>query len=309
MVKKIPGSNSMLSLLSIAALVAGSLSIGLFNGVEAKEMSYDEALRALQKTKQHSKAAERWGEKRTVPVPKGEDPNQLIKKELLQVPGVEGIKGAVTPKKVNPIKVKVPAGQEAPIPVPVSKTPETKAPQKQAEKKQAGGWDWLSSNDTAKKAPQAPVPQTTQAKPVGSQVPISQQTGMHGVGKSSLQTTYEAPVVEKPAPKKVVTTPAPQKVEELNLTPNTKKAAVPAVVKQPVVNVSRESATELYNRAVKAHLSGKLSEAIADYSSALRKDPKLANAHCNLGQIYNQQHHFDMAIGEFRKALAINSER
>ena len=318
MVKIFP-SNSVFKILSVAVLFAGSLSIANVDSVQAKELSYDEALRALQKTKEHSQAAQRWGEKRTLSVPAGQDPNQLIQKELLHVPGVVGIDGPTTPKNVNPIQVKVPLSKNSqPLaPTPVSTNP---PPQAQNNNQQAGGWDWVSSNDTAgrnKSAPQAQAPVPTQntqvSQPTAISTPMAKQTGFHEVGKSSMQTTYEAPVVEKPAPKKTVAKPAIQTTSDdlLGITSSNTSGneSAPQAAEQatsPVASEPRESAAELYNRAVKAHLSGKLSEAIADYSSALRKDPNLANAHCNLGQIYNQQHHFDMAIAEFRKALALN---
>lgn len=63
---------------------------------------------------------------------------------------------------------------------------------------------------------------------------------------------------------------------------------------------------KLYNSAVRNHLSGKLAEAINDYKGALAANPSLAEAHSNLGLIYNQQHNYAGALGEFHKALAIN---
>lgn len=63
---------------------------------------------------------------------------------------------------------------------------------------------------------------------------------------------------------------------------------------------------KLYNSAVRNHLSGKLMEAINDYKGALAANPSLAEAHSNLGLIYNQQHNYAGALGEFHKALAIN---
>jgi Flp pilus assembly protein TadD len=63
---------------------------------------------------------------------------------------------------------------------------------------------------------------------------------------------------------------------------------------------------KLYNSAVRNHLSGKLPEAINDYKGALAANPSLAEAHSNLGLIYNQQHDYAGALSEFHKALAIN---
>lgn len=67
-----------------------------------------------------------------------------------------------------------------------------------------------------------------------------------------------------------------------------------------------QAALALYNAAVKAHLQGKLQEAITDYKGALAANPSLSEAYSNLGLIYNQQHNYGQAIAEFRKALAIN---
>lgn len=63
-----------------------------------------------------------------------------------------------------------------------------------------------------------------------------------------------------------------------------------------------------YNVAVQLHLSGKLSDAIAVYKEALEINGGLAEAHSNLGLIYNQQHNYAQALAEFRKALAINAK-
>ena len=72
-----------------------------------------------------------------------------------------------------------------------------------------------------------------------------------------------------------------------------------------VVNVKMES-VKRYNKAVQLHLSGKLTDAIAAYKDALAVNKQLAEAHSNLGLIFNQQHNYAQALAEFRKALAIN---
>ncbi len=74
-----------------------------------------------------------------------------------------------------------------------------------------------------------------------------------------------------------------------------------------VVNTKIESVRR-YNKAVQLHLSGKLSEAITAYKEALETNGNLAEAHSNLGLIYNQQHNYAQALAEFRKALAINAK-
>lgn len=72
-----------------------------------------------------------------------------------------------------------------------------------------------------------------------------------------------------------------------------------------IVNAKLES-VKRYNKAVQLHLSGKLSDAIGAYKDALEVNPNLAEAHSNLGLIFNQQHNYAQALSEFRKALAIN---
>jgi tetratricopeptide (TPR) repeat protein len=69
---------------------------------------------------------------------------------------------------------------------------------------------------------------------------------------------------------------------------------------------SKAEAKAAYNKAVQAHLSNKLPEAISEYQNALTLNPEFSQAHCNLGLIFNQQHNYAKALSEFRKALAIN---
>jgi tetratricopeptide (TPR) repeat protein len=82
-------------------------------------------------------------------------------------------------------------------------------------------------------------------------------------------------------------------------------APAPTAVPEPSVD-SAKAALALYNSAVKAHLNGNLPKAIQDYKGAVAANPELAEAHSNLGLIYNQQHQYAQAVTEFRKALAIN---
>ena len=67
-----------------------------------------------------------------------------------------------------------------------------------------------------------------------------------------------------------------------------------------------DDAVDHYNAAVRAHLSGKLTEAITEYQAAIEADEKIGEAYSNLGLIYNQLHKYDQAMVEFHKALAIN---
>lgn len=77
-------------------------------------------------------------------------------------------------------------------------------------------------------------------------------------------------------------------------------------VEATVANGGKQEAVKLYNKAVQLHLSGKLPDAIGVYKEALQADSGLAEAHSNLGLIFNQQHNYAEALTEFRKALAIN---
>jgi Tfp pilus assembly protein PilF len=61
-----------------------------------------------------------------------------------------------------------------------------------------------------------------------------------------------------------------------------------------------------YNEAVRFHIAGKLPEAIAEYHAAIAGNPRMEEAHSNLGLIFNQQNKYDQAMSEFHKALAIN---
>ncbi|CAN5521180.1 hypothetical protein BH10CYA1_BH10CYA1_31800 [soil metagenome] len=116
-----------------------------------------------------------------------------------------------------------------------------------------------------------------------------------------------APVVQL---REVDTTPVPTE-SPLTLPTEAPKAVVPAPVVEEAPEPQAEAAgpaksLKLYNSAVRNHLSGKLMEAINDYKGALAANPSLAEAHSNLGLIYNQQHNYAGALGEFHKALAIN---
>ncbi len=67
-----------------------------------------------------------------------------------------------------------------------------------------------------------------------------------------------------------------------------------------------DEAVDHYNAAVRAHLNGKLTEAITEYKAAIEADGKIAEAYSNLGLIYNQLHKYDLAMVEFHKALALS---
>lgn len=242
------------------------------NSADSAILDYDTALKVFQTTQQHSKAVKDWGERRTVTIPSGVDPNSVIQKELLKVPALVGAGEGLTP---------VSQAQEAPTPAPVTE----------------GGWDWTSQTDKGNSAPAASIDmqggnlsqpqvqapqQNMTAAPSVTQNAQGSELGFQG-GRT--QTTNYSPASVSNA-----------RVAQANPAAQNAPAAVKA---DPV---------ELYNQAVKFHLSGKLDEAIKAYQEALIANPTLSQAHCNLGLIFNQQHRYEEAIAEFRKALAINSK-
>jgi len=64
-------------------------------------------------------------------------------------------------------------------------------------------------------------------------------------------------------------------------------------------------AVEYYNRGVRYAKDGDYDHAIADYTEAIRLDPKYADAYGNRGNAYRDKHDLDRAITEYNKALQI----
>jgi tetratricopeptide (TPR) repeat protein len=121
----------------------------------------------------------------------------------------------------------------------------------------------------------------------------------------------EPPASAAPARASAEPTPAPEAAPTAKAEVSAPSEAAPEAaptlpVKAAALSSSAQAAVTLYNSAYKAQLAGKISEAIADYKGAIAANPNLADAHSNLGVIYNQQHNFAQALSEFRKALAIN---
>lgn len=127
-----------------------------------------------------------------------------------------------------------------------------------------------------------PVATTTPAAPA----PVAASSPEPGPEPMSTEIEAPAPAAAAPA------IPPPATTSSVNTAPSEEDKKL--------------SAVRHYNEAVKAHLQGKLSEAIAEYKAALEGNNSLAEAHSNLGLIYNQQHNYAQALAEFRKALAIN---
>ncbi len=116
---------------------------------------------------------------------------------------------------------------------------------------------------------------------------------------ASLQDADPAPAVDSPKPDKENATAD----NTTSVTPG--ENGTVKLEDGKVVNAKLES-VKRYNKAVQLHLSGKLNDAISAYKEALEVNANLAEAHSNLGLIFNQQHNYAQALSEFRKALAIN---
>jgi len=243
------------------------------------DFSYDEAMKALEKTKEHSEAVQNWGERRTVEVPVGTDPQKIIETELKKVPPIDEI-GVIKPNST-----------------PAAKTSQTTGTQEQS-------WDWLkqeqnksqgATNTTTTKVEtksddsigltDIDVNQTEATKKVVEPAPVETPT-------TQTQTTQ----VETPAAPAATATTTTTSTSTTSTATTKTTEAVPGQV--PGIN--------FYNDAVKAHLANKLDEAIAKYKEALEANSSLGQAHCNLGLIFNQQHKFAEALVEFQKALAID---
>jgi tetratricopeptide (TPR) repeat protein len=179
------------------------------------------------------------------------------------------------------------------------------------------GWDWSGKPDPAIQPAAVPT-----VAPVSKQVAQTGDT-VDGVAPAAVPTQHtvaqpasaaEAPQLRPAigadgAPAASVVAPAAASI-------------APAAVDQPLGSApvgangapaapeatatGGKASVKLYNSAVKNHLAGKLPEAISDYKGAIAANPQLAEAHSNLGLIYNQQHDYPQALTEFRKALAIN---
>ncbi len=259
------------------------------------DLTYDQALQELMRTQEHSKAASSWGEPRRIEVPKGANPDQVIQKELIKVPGLMGLDtGSPDPSKVEPIKVETAVEHSAPTPVEETKTPvePTKAPQSQTKSAENGGWDWVDQN--AK-----PAAQESRKPALTTVFDSNSGAGQEKVQPAAISQEAEAvdlsggQSAEAPAPSEAAAPEQAQAPEEEEGPPKT------------AADVAKD-AINIYNNAVKFHLSGKLEEAITAYREALNANPELSQAHCNLGLIFNQQHDYAKALTEFRKALAID---
>ncbi len=251
------------------------------------DLSYDQALQELMRTQEHSKAASTWGEPRRIDVPKGANPDQVIQKELIKVPGLMGLDtGSPDPAKVEPIRVNTEVDHAAPTPG----QPAAQAPKAEVKSAENGGWDWVEQNAKSTAPERKPALTTvfeSNGAGKGNVQPASITPDSEAAVDLSAGQSASAPSEEAAAPEQA------QTPDEEEGPPKT------------AADIAKD-AINIYNNAVKFHLAGKLEEAITAYREALNANPELSQAHCNLGLIFNQQHDYAKALIEFRKALAID---
>lgn len=224
-----------------------------------------------------------------------------------ELPSTATTSGAAKPDVATTLAdASTPAAGETPIGVEETKPAET-VPTATTPTTPTESWDWKEKSAEATTA--APTPDAGNAG--------------GGLTPDSGAPTTVTPVSTAPTPVTTAdtTTAAPEPGPE-GLGAPTPEAAVPAVTETtpaPAAGTESTPATsgdaaedkkvqsvKKYNSAVQFHLQGKLNEAIAEYKAALEINPQLAEAHSNLGLIYNQMHNYGQALAEFRKALAIN---
>lgn len=178
----------------------------------------------------------------------------------------------------------------------------------------AGGWDW--SGSTAAPATEVSAPATS--TPVASAPPAADESA--ALRPPMPASTDAAPATETAAaPESTPVAAVPESAPVASSTLATQSALNTSAGAPPEGSASRTETTaaakpegsridavKRYNKAVQLHLSGKLDEAIAAYKEALEVNNALAEAHSNMGLIYNQQHNYAQALSEFRKALAVN---
>lgn len=201
-------------------------------------------------------------------------------------------------------------------------------PQNAAAADKAGGWDWTSGGTPpgeftgantipaqalTKTIPVQPETQATiDAVLSGKAVPLT-PSALVPQARTQTAQVQAAPAQAAPAQAEATQAPAasasdtPLKPAIAEETPGTTAAPTPAEAPaETKAAPSPKEAVKLFNQAVNFHLTGKLNEAIEAYKGAIASNPDLAQAHSNLGLIYNQQHNYAGALTEFRKALAIN---
>lgn len=275
MAKKSTKNTKKISDMLIVAGVSAAFSIGPVMAQESglsntspsgNDLSYEEAMKALEQTKKHSEAVQGWGERRTVEIPSGIDPQKVIETELKKVPPIDEI-GVAKPGSTST----------------------------QATGSFSGGTTVQpdSKKDDSISLTDVDTEQVETTKKVEQQAPVENQTAQTQSSQITETTQSQTPTVTS-EPAATTTSTVTSTTTSTPSIPANSQASQPS------------SGTTFYNEAVKAHLSGKLDEAIAKYKQALEANPNLGQAHCNLGLILNQQHKFAEALAEFQKALAID---
>src|SRR5262249_52469024 len=72
------------------------------------------------------------------------------------------------------------------------------------------------------------------------------------------------------------------------------------------IRLNPKLATAYYNRGIAWRAKGDLDRAIADYSEAIRLDPKLAAAYNNRGNAWSDKGDLDGAIADYSEAIRLN---
>lgn len=235
-----------------------------------------------------------------------------IQAELLREAGADPLPGqqvALKPAIPEETTPTPPVKKSAPVAVEKPTAPVAVAPAKPAAPKVA-----LVKAAPANVAQAAPAPGSARApRPGSAPAPsifsddASPLPEVQPVKSASAPQRKAAPVTEP------VVEESPEEFVMANELPEKKpsKASSDEVELQPqkrsaAASGNKMEAKAVYNKAVQAHLSGNLPDAISQYQEALSIDPEFSQAHCNLGLIFNQQHLYARALSEFRKSLAID---
>ena len=75
---------------------------------------------------------------------------------------------------------------------------------------------------------------------------------------------------------------------------------------QTIADIPAGTAEEYYNRGNAYKKQGNLTQAIADYTNAIRINSKHAKAYYNRGNTYGKQGNLTQAIADYTKAIEIN---
>ncbi len=159
-------------------------------------------------------------------------------------------------------------------------------------------------------APQAPAEAAADADAASASADAPAEAAPAPVQRRAVapvQKRVSAPVPQEEPIEQQVRTESPDQAPEQEIDGTPSKLSLPQDPQAAKTEAqSKAEAKVSYNKAVQAHLAGKLPEAISQYQNALALNPEFSQAHCNLGLIFNQQHNYAKALSEFRKALAIN---